>query len=157
MILTAFFTSFGPESQPSWRPSHPRAGGSAPRAFPFPAATHVRDKIKRPPATALQGPAQGDLSGLCFASAVMGADSIRARVVGSRGSTPLLLGGFSIPPPPPQDDPTGRFGVGGRCSAADPAGSSGTSVASPADTAHSTRVIYPARLLTPRQLDKPFN
>lgn len=108
MILTAFFTSFGPESQPSWRPSHPRAGGSAPRAFPFPAATHVRDKIKRPPATALQGPAQGDLSGLCFASAVMGADSIRARVVGSRGSTPLLLGGFSIPPPPP-GRPHGSF------------------------------------------------
>lgn len=47
MILTAFFTSFGPDSQPSWRPSHPRAGSSASRAFPFPAATPVRDEIKR--------------------------------------------------------------------------------------------------------------
>lgn len=39
-------------------------------------------------AMALQGPAQGDLSGLCFASAVMGADSIRAWGTGSRGLRP---------------------------------------------------------------------
>lgn len=36
-IPTAFFTSFGPDSQPSWRRSHPRAGSSASRAFPLPA------------------------------------------------------------------------------------------------------------------------
>lgn len=39
-------------------------------------------------AMALQGPAQGGLSGLCFASAVMGADSIRAWGTGSRGLHP---------------------------------------------------------------------
>lgn len=47
MTLIAFFTLFGPESQPSWRPSHRRAGSSASRAFPFPTAAPVCNEIKR--------------------------------------------------------------------------------------------------------------
>lgn len=111
MILRVFFTLFGPKLPPSRRPPRAGAGGPASRAFPFPAATHVRDEIKRLPTPALQGPAQGGLSGLCFASAVMGADSMGAWAMGSQGSVLLLLGGgVSIPPHP--STATGVLGLG---------------------------------------------
>lgn len=101
-LLMAFFTSFGPDSQPSWRPSHPRAGSSASRAFPFPPPLTGGMKSSARPRWLCGVRPKEALSSLCFASAVMGADSIRARVMGSRGSALPLSGGSPVPLCPPQ-------------------------------------------------------